>query len=312
MTTSPDRPWEPERSVDEALARRLIARQFPELAALSVEPYGVGWDNTAFVVGRRWVFRFPRRTIAVALVETECAILPALAPRLPLPLPVPVYLGRPGQDYPWPFAGYRELAGTTADRASPDAAARIAAAPTIAGFLAALHRVPAEEARALGAGSDAIGRLDLGKRVAGVEERLVRLAGLGVLDDPGRWQRIVDDLPAGWVPGDGTLCHGDLYARHLLVDDLGAPCGVIDWGDLHVGDPAVDLAIAHVYLPPAAHDEFRRAYGPIDEAAWRVARFRALFSAVAIVLYGHDVGDQALVREGRIALGYLEVGGAGK
>ena len=38
-----------------------------------------------------------------------------------------------------------------------------------------------------------------------------------------------------------VFVHGDLYSRHLLVDDAGRPCGVIDWGDCHVGDPAVDL-----------------------------------------------------------------------
>ena len=45
---------------------------------------GAGWDNTAYLVNGEWVFRFPRRTIAVPLLEAEGRVLPKLAPRLPL------------------------------------------------------------------------------------------------------------------------------------------------------------------------------------------------------------------------------------
>ncbi len=40
------------------------------------------------------------------------------------------------------------------------------------------------------------------------------------------------------------LMHGDLYARHLLLDESFQLSRVIDWGDLHAGDGAVDLAVA--------------------------------------------------------------------
>lgn len=38
------------------------------------------------------------------------------------------------------------------------------------------------------------------------------------------------------------VLHGDLYARHLLIQN-GKIAGIIDWGDMHIGDVAVDLAI---------------------------------------------------------------------
>ena len=101
------------------------------------------------------------------------------------------------------------------------------------------------------------------------------------------------------------MAHGDLYASHLLVDETAALCGVIDWGDVPVGNPGVDLAIAHGFLPAAARDTFRQAYGPIDEDTWRLARLRALSHAAAVVVYGHDIGDTALVREGLVALTHV-------
>lgn len=45
--------------------------------------------------------------------------------------------------------------------------------------------------------------------------------------------------------GPLAVCHGDLHVRHLLVDRDGSATGVIDWGDLCLADPAVDLSIAY-------------------------------------------------------------------
>jgi hypothetical protein len=52
--------WDPEIAVDSALAQRLVAEQFPELARMPMRLLGSGWDNTVFAVGEEWVFRFPR------------------------------------------------------------------------------------------------------------------------------------------------------------------------------------------------------------------------------------------------------------
>ena len=65
--------------------------------------------------------------------------------------------------------------------------------------------------------------------------------------------RIAEEL-AQTPSSDAPLCwvHGDLYARHLLLDDHKKLCGVIDWGDVHLGDRALDLSIAYSFLPAEA------------------------------------------------------------
>ena len=98
--------------------------------------------------------------------------------------------------------------------------------------------------------------------------------------------------------------HGDLYARHLLVDEAKALAGVIDWGDVHVGDPALDLSIAFSFLPPAARHTFRQTYGEIDEATWARARFRALHYGAILVEYGANSADLAIKALGEYALQY--------
>ena len=95
--------WEAEHVVGPDRAAALVAAQFPSLRGLPVEPMAEGWDNTVHVVGREWVFRFPRRTMVLPGVRREIAVLPRVASWLPLPVPVPELVGEPTDGYPWPF-----------------------------------------------------------------------------------------------------------------------------------------------------------------------------------------------------------------
>jgi aminoglycoside phosphotransferase (APT) family kinase protein len=103
--------WDPEIAVDSDLARRLLAEQLPELAALPIRLLGSGWDNTVYAVGEKWVFRFPRKEVIVPFLETEIGVLPDLAPLLPVPIPVPQHIGVPSDAFPWPFFGALRLPG---------------------------------------------------------------------------------------------------------------------------------------------------------------------------------------------------------
>jgi aminoglycoside phosphotransferase (APT) family kinase protein len=317
--------WTAEREVDAALARALIARQFPSLGpadALDVERIGVGWDNVAYQVAGRFVFRFPRRALAVDLLETERRVLPALAPRLPLPIPVPTLAGRRDDDnaWPWPFLGYERLPGRSACGARIDAGARRRAAAPLGAFLRALHAFPVDEAARLGAPGDRLGRADAPERLRQTRERLAeaRARGLGGGALQPAHDRVCDEVeavllapgaPGGGAPGPlagPALVHGDLYARHLLVDAAGALCGVIDWGDVHLGHRAQDLGIAFMFLPPEARADFFAAYGAAPDAITQArARLRALFLLVSLLFYGDAIGDGDLLAEAVAGLGYL-------
>jgi len=297
------RPWVAEVEVSPALAAALVESQFPSLAPVRVTLMGEGWDNTAYLVNGEWVFRFPRRTIAAPLLEAEGRVLPALAPRLPYPIPVPVWSGRPDASYQWPFLGYRRLEGHVASDVDLDEDARAALAVPPASFLRALHDVPVAEAQAWGAPADAFGRLDGARLERLARPALTDLVARGTIDAATPW---LDVLEAGLavLPLDGPLVvvHGDFYSRHILVDDDGRMAGVIDFGDLHVGHPAIDVSVAWTVLPPRARDEFFAVYGQLDARATAAARLRALTSALAQEAYGRDVGDARIQHEGVAAL----------
>jgi aminoglycoside phosphotransferase (APT) family kinase protein len=302
-TGQPAPPWTAEEVVTAELATALVEQQFPALAPARVAPLGVGWDNTAHLVNDEIVFRFPRREVAVALIETEVRLLPSIAGRLPLAVPVPALVGRPSAQYRWPFVGYRHLPGQTADRANLAEDERAAVAGPLGQFVAALHAIPVDEVVALGAGGDSIGRLDLARKVPQALELLARLPAEAIGADPAAVRTLIESSARIRAPAVRALTHGDLYVRHLLVDGQRRLCGVIDWGDLHVGNPAVDLSVAYGFLPPAARPAFLQGYGRRMAApTWWLARFRAVFSALAIVDYGRQVGDADLAREGRVSL----------
>jgi aminoglycoside phosphotransferase (APT) family kinase protein len=296
-------PWAPERVVDAEAAHALIAEQFPDLAGARVEPMGIGFDNTAYLVDGAWVFRFPRRAVTVAQFERETRLLPWLAPRVPLLVPVPERIGRASERYPWPFAGYRRLQGRTACTLAATEEQRASMAEPVARFLSALHALPVDEAVALGAEGDTIGRMDMPMRAPRARARLAELHGAGMLHehDVRRLEQVMALAPVAAVDVP-VLVHGDLYARHLIADDECCLAGVIDWGDVHLGDRAVDLALAHTFLPPGARAAFRRAYGDIPPATWARAGARAVQHAALLARYARHAGDEDLLREATLAL----------
>jgi aminoglycoside phosphotransferase (APT) family kinase protein len=64
--------------------------------------------------------------------------MPAIAPRLPLPVPVPQRLGEPSDRFPRPWIVTTWVPGEPADRAPATRDAE--AADTLAAFLSALHQ----------------------------------------------------------------------------------------------------------------------------------------------------------------------------
>jgi aminoglycoside phosphotransferase (APT) family kinase protein len=296
--------WTPDLVVDEDRARALIRARFSEIRADRVERLGQGWDNAAYLVDGTTVFRFPQRAIVAPLIETEIVMLPALAPLLPLAIPVPRWIGVPDGSYPWHFAGYELLHGTPLDIANPDDAARSALARPLARFLRALHAIDPARYVAAGLPRDLIGRLDAVKRnpiAAGRLDTLVDAAAITRADASALNAMLERDAPRE-VPERLVVVHGDLYARHLLLDDANGLVAVIDWGDVHHGDPAADLMIAHEILRQREHDDFIAEYGAISETTWRRARWRGLYHAILVADYGLAVGDQPLARSGLAAI----------
>ena len=160
--------WEAEQLLEPPQALTLIQEQFPNLECKTVRLLGVGWDNTAFIVDEKIIFRFPRREFALPLLESEWALLPKLAPQLPLPIPIPKWKGVPTEHFPWPFIGYEMLPGFTACYTNLSEEQRAAFAEPLARFIQTLHQIPRINSCPMF--EDYLGRIDKIKLVPKMEK----------------------------------------------------------------------------------------------------------------------------------------------
>jgi aminoglycoside phosphotransferase (APT) family kinase protein len=262
---------------------RLIAAQFPWWAHLPITPVQPGgWDNRTFRLGDTMTVRLPSTPGHAGQAEKEQRWLPVLAPHLPLPIPVPLAGGVPGEGYPFGWSVYPWLDG---EPASP---ARIADlvefAETLAGFLAALGRIdptggPPPASHGGFRGTPLLTYDDETRRaVAALGDRIDGAAALALWDAA---LTATFDGPPVWF-------HGDVAAGNLLVRE-GRLAAVIDFGCAGVGDPACDLAIAWTLLHGESREAFRAALD-VDDSTWLRGRGWVLWKALITLAGSGDPG----------------------
>jgi aminoglycoside phosphotransferase (APT) family kinase protein len=168
------------------------------------------------VLDDTWVVRVPRRPAVVRALETEVALLPALAAALPVRVPEFEHVSTDP-----PFVVYRLIEGEPLR----DEDARH--------FLDALHAFDAT-----GLPLPADDWVESYERQA-EEFRAVVLPLLDVDERP-RAEALFGEI-ASLAEFEPTLVHGDLGPEHMRCRE-GRLVGVIDWGDARIGDPALDYA----------------------------------------------------------------------
>ena len=283
-----------EVSIDRSLVSALLQEQHTDLAHLPLTEIGEGWDNKLFRLGDDLAVRVPRRAASAALIQQEQRWLPQLSQQLPLPVPVPLRVGRPGCGFPWSWSVVPWFPGQSALLAPPEDLATTAVA--LGQFLHALHQpAPAHAPHNPWRG------VPLTTRAKTLREHLQRVDGLvnraAVLD---LWERVLSTPP--WS-GPPLWIHGDLHPGNLLVRD-GRLSAVIDFGDLAAGDPATDLSVIWMLLPPSARSSFRVAargeFDSLDDDTWMRARGWALALGLAYLAASRD--DEAMGALGRATI----------
>ena len=236
------------------------------------------------------MFRFPKRPDVERQLFIERAVLPFLAERTAVPVPAFSFHGVPSGPFPMHFAGYEKLTGVPAIGVEPAVANPPRLAQVVGEFLSSLHAFPVETAAGL----------DVPAYPAAL---LLEEVCEETLSDLHRVREALPDAPeADWRrfferPPDGggvtpVLVHGDLAAEHILIDlDAGEITGVIDWSELAVGDPAIDVAgLCHwggTGLAAAVLSHYRpRA----DEGLLARARYFGACRGVGDIVFGLESG----------------------
>jgi len=282
---------------DLAAIRFEILRIAPEMERKPIAWLGEGMDSVAVLVGDAFVFRFPKHSDAASGLRREIALLPRLAPRLPVGVPRFDYVGE-HSGTGLPFVGYELIRGEPLHRPLYDGLSK----PTrdgllgdLAIFLNTVHSFPVEEAVHCGVASngDRAGYLE---DLQGARDRVFPL-----LNDAIRCHVearlevfLEDDANFAYAP---TLLHADLWPEHLLFSRSGERLsGVIDFGDVSIGDPDYDLAFLARRLGPNFIGELLHHY-PHDNPARLTEKLRAfsLFNTIDDICFGLDRGDRYLV-----------------
>ncbi|MDI9819765.1 MULTISPECIES: aminoglycoside phosphotransferase family protein [unclassified Legionella] len=261
--------------IDVSLVRELIKTQFPEWENLKIKPVEFsGWDNRTFHLGEQMTVRLPSNAEYSGQVEKEQYWLPKLAPHLTVAVPEPLAMGKPSKEYPWHWSVYKWLKGDTAAINRINDLNRFAIA--LAEFLVTLQ------------GCDATGG-----PLAG-EHNFYRGGNLAVYDretreaikllnnkiDTQAATKIWESALASTWQKSPVWVHGDIATGNLLVND-GRLSAVIDFGQLGLGDPACDLAIAWTFFKDESRNVFQEAL-KLDQGTWARGQGWALWKALIV------------------------------
>ena len=218
--------------------------------------------------------RLPSAQAYSAQVAVEQRWLPFLAPALPLQIPEPLAMGTPSHDYPWNWSVYRWIPGEASNQANINSLLDFSR--QLAAFLVSLQQIDAASGPQPGPTNFYRG----GSLSVYDDQARSAIAALGGRINTGaadrvwsaalstRWER-----PPVWV-------HGDVAIGNLLLN-RGSLAAVIDFGQLAVGDPACDLAIAWTLLRGDNREAFRTTLA-LDSSTWQRGRAWALWKAMIV------------------------------
>lgn len=212
----------------------LVQLTFPELAIQTCRLDQSGGDHLLLIVNDELAFRFPRAGMHDLRLEIE--VLRQLRDRSPLQLPTYDYVDRDGR-----FGGYRFIDGVALTPKRFEAlgvAGRENVLAEAAQFLFALHDLPQAEVAWSGDWPRTWTAAQFADRF--LAQRLPML----VEHAP----QLASPLRAFYTdyrldcPQHLAIVHGDLVCEHLLIDlARSSLAGIIDFGDVALGDPAQDL-----------------------------------------------------------------------
>ncbi|PGS47540.1 phosphotransferase [Bacillus sp. AFS041924] len=285
--------WDPAIVMKEELVKEILKEQFPEITIKEIKKIGEGFDNTVFRLNNEILLRFPRREIAVSILNVERKLLPRIYNQFEMTTTVPKIIGKPSELFPWPFLGYNFISGKPPIRLTRNE--RILMIEPIAKFLKKLHSIKLDELKDLDLPHDKLRRLDINFRKPQLEKYVQQAIQKKLIVDVQKINHYTENLVEIKSESPLVLVHGDLHFKNMIVNEQNQLEGIIDWGDAHIGNFELDLSIIYSLIPIDQRESFYQHYGQVSDASKRLAQFKAIYTTIVLMLFAKDQNDFSLV-----------------
>ena len=278
---------------------QMIRRAYPELAINSVEPHNhEGQFNNLLIINDELVFRFPRYPDGVTSILKEIRVLSRIQGRTSLPIPNPIYSSQETQRVGEVFMGYPCLPGETLWQPVltqiEDERIIDRWGEQLAAFLRELHAIPAPTY-----GDDLPvqdGLAEWETLYADIRKHLFAYMRPDARDEVSfHFEDFLKNSALHSYPP--ALRHGDFGFGNILYDPQSMNIsGVIDFGFVGLGDPAIDFASASV-LGEKIFKRICQTY-PNSHSLLERARFYRGTYALQEALHGLRKDDQEAFESG--------------
>ena len=271
----------------------VIVAHCPNLCVEQLEPLGEGDFCHAYTVNGTWVVRFAKHLEAAQSLRREACLLSQVGNQLDLPIPKPQYYDDAGGTE-LAFVKYPKLSGVALTQGRflslPDEA-RDRCAGQLAQFVVQLHDCDLQLAKRC-----TVPRCDYQTQYTQI---LLRAKSTLFPLLEAHEQHYVETTITEYLSNrhsimfEPVLLHGDLSPDHVLYDIQNMHVsGIIDFGDMMIGDPAWDLTYLYEDYGVEFLSYFLRHYPASDLSSLlaRVHRFHELDAiewTVGAVKRGH-------------------------
>ncbi|MDB5260265.1 MAG: hypothetical protein JWN37_496 [Candidatus Nomurabacteria bacterium] len=257
--------WAVENLITEK-EKATIQKNFPELNINSIRLAGEGMNSKAFIVNDNLIFRFSKVEEASEQLKMEIEILPKLRNSITLSIPDFEYIGKQANGLP--FVGYKKIQGVGLDKEileNLNYELRSKLLNEISDFIQQVHEFPLEMAKLSGI------------KVRGFREdyssdlKDLRKHAFHLLDE--NTKEYIERIYGEYLSNGSNFTytpvflHADFSPEHIIYDEQKQTIsGVIDFGDIEIGDPDYDLMYLYERWGEALIKELLKYYPHKDEA----------------------------------------------
>jgi aminoglycoside 2''-phosphotransferase len=249
---------------------KLVYEEFPDFQFAAVELVRKGWDHDVLILNEKYVFRFAKDGLDKSSFQREMRFLADLGNISNLPAPRYRWISKNGN-----FGGYEIVQGKAL---LPEAYEKFSDEKKlkfnneIARFLTLLHGIPLEKAEGYGFAPFTSWEGEMRERQRWYRSQFKQLIAPKLSAEQLNFiEKFARDFYYSDYAIRPVLAHYDLSHDHIIVQAQDIS-GIIDFGDLRIGDPAQEFAGLFDYSKILPSQIYEKYDGPKDSQFMRRAR----------------------------------------